>query len=379
MKHLIFSTIALTTTAQAAPRELREHVDLHWAYEAGNGWSCLAKTVVEGEDAFDELDDVYLQIDDSPGEMGGQRYLQPDGYPFTGVAVGEAIWVATQFQQTGQTWPGFNSYQSTGVFGSYQETDTRLSEDDRVIPLPWVQLTLSNLTYQGSGNGTFSLWQVDQFGSPTLWMATAEQTHPDTFFFEAGSHKHLNWGFGALGLYRIRFTASAYLGPGKTNPTGQSTPFAVTFAVGQFAQWQAGNFTATQLDNAGISGPNADPDLDGLKNLIEYAFGTHPLNGSATPVTAGLGLPKFSLVEENGVIYQTLKYPRRKAGERHQPEIYQPLFSDSLSGVWSDAGAETTTADFPQDPDWELVTSRRAQPSGAKRGFARVAVIPGGM
>jgi hypothetical protein len=39
-------------------------------------------------------------------------------------------------------------------------------------------------------------------------------------------------------------SASAYQGPGKTNPTGESEIFTVTFAIGPIAQWQAANFKA---------------------------------------------------------------------------------------------------------------------------------------
>lgn len=43
-----------------------------------------------------------------------------------------------------------------------------------------------------------------------------------------------------------------------------------------FASWQAGHFTAPDLIDPAISGDGADPDGDGLKNLLEYAFHLDP-------------------------------------------------------------------------------------------------------
>ena len=51
------------------------------------------------------------------------------------------------------------------------------------------------------------------------------------------------------------------------------------------------------VDDLAVSGPDADPDHDGMKNLVELAFGFDPKNGAVVPVNAGLGLPKLSLAE----------------------------------------------------------------------------------
>ena len=95
----------------------------------------------------------------------------------------------------------------------------------------------------------------------------------------------------------MRIKASAFVGPGQTNPTGLSSVHTLTFAIGPFAQWQATHFDNTELDALAISGPDADPDHDGMKNLVELAFGFDPKNGAVVPVNAGLGLRKLSLAE----------------------------------------------------------------------------------
>lgn len=58
--------------------------------------------------------------------------------------------------------------------------------------------------------------------------------------------------------------------------------FAFLFITGfasadTFSTWQASHFTGTQLGNASISGPGANPDGDGFPNLMEYAFALDPL------------------------------------------------------------------------------------------------------
>jgi hypothetical protein len=48
-----------------------------------------------------------------------------------------------------------------------------------------------------------------------------------------------------------------------------------------YAIWQAANFTLAEIANPLISGPDADPDRDGRKNLIEFAFDLDPNSGAS--------------------------------------------------------------------------------------------------
>jgi hypothetical protein len=52
------------------------------------------------------------------------------------------------------------------------------------------------------------------------------------------------------------------------------------------ADWRVQQFSAEQLANVAISGPNADPDGDGLPNQLEYGFGQSPTltSANAAPV-----------------------------------------------------------------------------------------------
>lgn len=65
-----------------------------------------------------------------------------------------------------------------------------------------------------------------------------------------------------------------------TNAVGSATSASVTLTVDPiasgFSAWLEANFTLEEIPNPAVAGATADPDNDGLPNLIEYALGTHP-------------------------------------------------------------------------------------------------------
>jgi hypothetical protein len=61
-----------------------------------------------------------------------------------------------------------------------------------------------------------------------------------------------------------------------------------------FATWKPAFFSAAQLTNPAVSGGSADPDQDGVVNLLEYAFDMNPLLADAdAAVQQGMGRPIF--------------------------------------------------------------------------------------
>lgn len=101
----------------------------------------------------------------------------------------------------------------------------------------------------------------------------------------------------------------------------------VTFAA-PIVQWRAIHFTTAEFADAAISGPLADPDGDGICNLIEYALGLNP-KVSDTP-----GLP----VTTNEGNYLTLTVPRSAAAT---DVIFTALVSGDLQ-TWNSGPAFTT-------------------------------------
>ena len=78
---------------------------------------------------------------------------------------------------------------------------------------------------------------------------------------------------------------------------------ALTLAItSTFASWKSGFFDSQQQSDPGISGDDADPDMDGLSNLLEYALHSDPTQASAA---AGPGFRKGlnSLLASSMVTY----------------------------------------------------------------------------
>ena len=115
-----------------------------------------------------------------------------------------------------------------------------------------------------------------------------------------------------------------------------------------------GNTTTGQAADA------ADPDGDGLKNLAEYAFGTHPLAPSTLPVQA-------TKITASGQEYLSVTFPRRKHPDvRYIVEVSSDLID------WT-ADTLQIGAPIALNADFENVTFRDRQASSAlAQRFIRV-------
>jgi len=68
-----------------------------------------------------------------------------------------------------------------------------------------------------------------------------------------------------------------------TNAIGSVTSNVAALTVPSgYATWRALKFTTLEAADNAVSGPDADPDGDGLKNVVEYAFDTDPKSGAAS-------------------------------------------------------------------------------------------------
>jgi hypothetical protein len=132
-----------------------------------------------------------------------------------------------------------------------------------------------------------------------------------------------------------------------------------------YQTWRSVKFTTTELSNDTISGDLADPDGDGLVNLLEFAL-------NLPPKTSGLiGGPTLSTLTLNNDSYLTLTFRRQLVA----PELtYLPETSGTLTADW--AGDAVLVGNPISNSDGtETVTYRDSVPitSAAKR-FMRLKV-----
>ncbi len=99
-----------------------------------------------------------------------------------------------------------------------------------------------------------------------------------------------------------------------------------------FQRWQASRFTEEELEDEAISGPDADVDEDGRKNLVEYTFGTQPKDPDTLPIATNT----FTALD--GSDYLSLTY--RRAVDAADVMLI-PEVAESLEGPWM-SGPEHT-------------------------------------
>jgi alpha-tubulin suppressor-like RCC1 family protein len=122
-----------------------------------------------------------------------------------------------------------------------------------------------------------------------------------------------------------------------------SDPALLTLLDG-YGVWRGDSFTAGELADTSVSGPNADPDADGFANLLEYALGFEPKTADTS------NLPTVS-VEGSDWVY-TMARPADRTDITYVVEISTNLAGWSTAGVVhqfvSDSGGiETWRARYP--------------------------------
>jgi surface-anchored protein len=181
-----------------------EHVDIGLAYE-DDAWDLHVHD--ETNDAEYEPDAALLYA----GSDARTNRAASSSFDFIGVGAGEQYWRLPQSQNPLLLYLGVGAEEiEEGTFASWNVTDPRVNETG-----PYVILSLIDVR----GPGDFSIWTSTDDG-PLVWMSTAEGgvTADDRLYQLVGGHSHFNFGFTEAGLYEVDLQATAYLGPGATNP-----------------------------------------------------------------------------------------------------------------------------------------------------------------
>jgi|GEM_PF-1772891 len=111
-----------------------------------------------------------------------------------------------------------------------------------------------------------------------------------------------------------------------------------------FDSWRLDRFTPAEIENPAFAGPNADPDADGLPNLVEYALGLHPRN-------AGSGAGPLVALDANGWTF-TYTRPADRSDVTYTVQASTNLttWSDVTATRLSEGPTETWRAQVPFGP-----------------------------
>ncbi len=142
-----------------------------------------------------------------------------------------------------------------------------------------------------------------------------------------------------------------------------------------FGTWSHLYFTPAQLADTTVSGPDADPDGDGVSNLLEFAFNLDPTFAGPVGMTAETGLRGLPLVRLEtvaaGAQRLTVEFVRRTAGSG-AGLTYAVQFATNLAAAdWQAGGTQSVT---PINARWERVKVTDGVSTGGAARFARVQV-----
>ena len=128
-----------------------------------------------------------------------------------------------------------------------------------------------------------------------------------------------------------------------------------------FAGWQQQWFNATQLADPLVSGPSADANRDGSKNILAYAFNISPW------VSAASALPTSQI--SGG--YLTISFIRRKA----PTDLTYTVDVSSNLAAWNSGAAFTTqTSVVSIDAITERLTVRDNTPASGQKRYIRLRI-----
>ncbi|MES2920020.1 MAG: LamG-like jellyroll fold domain-containing protein [Verrucomicrobiota bacterium] len=132
--------------------------------------------------------------------------------------------------------------------------------------------------------------------------------------------------------------------------------------------WRLAEFGAAYGDPS-VSGLTADPNHNGLPNLLEYALGRDPLaSGGVSGISQGI-------IQIGNERYQTLSYTRPTGLNEATDVIYSPRRSTSLGSAWFTTGILPVGV-VPGPGALETVTVRSTTPmNGQPKEFLRLEVM----
>jgi surface-anchored protein len=317
-----------------------QHMDFRAAYDPDADGTNRLDTFVRYNVSYQVDPNGYIVVTNKYLYIVGgsnARLIIPDNpdYAFLGQP-GSPVWILPQTQDITLPYVGISTEEiPAGVFDG---------------PLRFELVSVD-------GPGNFFAWANPGAGQPPIikFICTNGVVSPDYNAMTplTGSHEHYNWAFSTNGLYRVTFRYSGQLAADGTYITGRDVTWA--FEIGSlrpYEQWVSTNWLPATPST--IVGPAADPDADGVKNVLEYAFGNNP------NVAAPTNLPSCVIVSTNGANYGALRYVRNSFATDLN---FSPVGADNLtSPIWSNL---TNPFSVSTNGDLQTIIIRDASPLNA--------------
>jgi hypothetical protein len=215
---------------------------------------------------------------------------------------------------------------------------------DRARRMP-VSVTITEFSYKYSQTIAFSSLSDRAYSAtPFTLTATATSGLPVIFSIVSGPATLSGNDLTMTGSGVVVVKASQSGNAAYNAATDVNQSFTVTGGASGFTAWQQANFTAGELLDVNLSGPNAIYGLDGYPNLVKYALGLDP------KVNATSGVP-FLGVPGSDWVY-TYTRPASVGDVTYTVEISTDLITWTAVGVIheyvsTNSGTDTWRARYP--------------------------------
>jgi len=175
-------------------------------------------------------------------------------------------------------------------------------------------LAQGNASFTQSRPGGISLSaNLNRPGSGIVW-GICNLAGGEIVAYDAGNVGHVLWtsqskaSRDSLGSY-VKYTAPTIANGKVYAPTGANRFVVYGLLTAPYQLWRQANFTSAELTNSSISGDLADPDGDGIPNLMEYALGLNPkvpdLSGLPIASVQNLECTNYLTIAYKQVLYNT--------------------------------------------------------------------------
>jgi hypothetical protein len=238
----------------------------------------------------------------------------------------------------------------------------------------WLKLgniTLNPYVFQlaayAIGNTNFAaMWLWDRTNVFSATPGTALNGTVDVAGLNTGTYTATWWDtFGAGAISNFTFTVT---GPNvpvtlTTPPIFRSIALYILPSPSPLSTWRQTHFGTSQ--NSGNAADTADPDHDGIINILEYAFGLDPNSPNPNPIS-------FAPVGDHLTI--TFKRPHPAPADL----VYTPQVAGDLSsGIWNSGPSYTSqTVTDNGDGTETVVVTDLAPMSSTPVHFLRILIVP---